>query len=208
MRYFLRILGLAIALVIAVPAFAQSTLSNASISGSFTGFSGGSGGWQPAVLASASYQVTQRVTGAYWEMSVPAVSRNYNLAVGTYTLPLSSLLPKSLVAKLNFDASAIPVGFSAGAGEVVQLGITHAAGIAGASFGIPVSESTTLNVLEIYGVFGGGHESGVFSNISSGSFAMATGLTVHLAPLGAQFRHRFVTKKKSAVRLGRCLECQ
>jgi len=190
-----------------LPAFAQTALSNASISGSFTGFSAGSGGWQPAVLASASYQVTQRVTGAYWEISVPSLSRNYNLGVGTYTLPLSSILGKTISSKLLFDASAIPVGFSAGAGEVVQLGITHAAGIAGASFGIPVSESTTLNVLEIYGVFGGGHESGVFSNISLSSFTMATGLTVHLAPLGAQFKHRFVAKNKAHVRLGKCEQC-
>jgi hypothetical protein len=186
--------------------FAQTALSNASISGNFTGFSGG-GGWQPAVLASASYQVTQRVTGAYWELSVPAFSRNYNLGVGTYTLPLSSLLGKTISSKLLFDASAIPVAFSGGLGEVVQLGITHAAGIAGVSFGLPVSESTTLNVLQVYGVFGGGHESGVFSNVSSSSFTMATGLTVHLAPLGAQFKHRFVSKNKAHVRLGRCEQC-
>lgn len=207
MKIALRFAVLALALVFTLPAYAQSALSNASISGNFTGFFGGSG-TQPAVLASASYQVTQRWTGAYWALAVPAVSRSYNMGVATYTLPLSSLLGKTISSKLLFDASAIPIGLSAGAGEVTQSGITHAAGIAGANFGIPVSESATLNVFEFYGVFGGGGTSGLFSNISSTTFTMATGLTVQLDHLGPSFKHRFTRKGKATVRLNRCMECQ
>src|SRR5271156_328478 len=200
MRYALRLL--IITLFCTLPAFAQSGLANASVSGSFTGFFGGAG-TQPAVLASANYQVTQRVQAGYWELSIPSNSRSYNLGVGTYTLPLSSIIGKTLAAKLLFDSSAIPVSFSAGAGEVATLGIRHAAGLAGVSFAIPVSESTTLNILQAYGVFGGGNTSGVFSNINSSTFTLATGLTVHLAPLGASFKHRFVSRKGQRVKLGR-----
>jgi hypothetical protein len=207
MKKFLIALAVVVFCVACPSALAQSALSNASISGNFTGFFGGAG-TQPAVLASASYQVTQRVTGGYWALAVPALSRSYNMGVGTYTLPLSSLIGKTLSSKLLFDASAIPIGFSAGAGEVSTLGVRHGAGIAGASFGIPVSESTTLNLFEFYGVFGGGQTSGLFGNISGSTFTMATGVTVQLDHLGPSFRHRFTNKKKAAVRLNRCTECQ
>jgi hypothetical protein len=204
----LRILAVLLAVCFCLGvANAQSTLSNASISGNFTSFFGGAG-TQPAVLASANYQITQRVSGGYWELAVPANSRSYNLGVGSYTLPLSSLLGKTLSSKLLFDASAIPVSFSAGLGDVSQSGITHAAGIIGGSFSVPVSQSATLNVFQAYGVFGGGNSSGAFSNISSSTFTMATGVTVHLDSLGANFKHRFTNKKKAPVRLGRCMECQ
>ena len=205
MRHALRLL--IIGLLFSLPVYAQSALSNASISGNFTGFFGGSG-TQPAVMASANYQITQRVFGGYWELAVPAISRSYNLGAAGYTAPLSSLLPKSVDAKLLFDASAIPVTFFGGVGEVVQSGIRHAAGIAGVNFGIPISSSATLNIFQFSGVFGGGNSSGVFSNISSNTFTMATGVTVHLDSLGAGYRHRFTNKKKAAARLGRCMECQ
>jgi hypothetical protein len=213
MKTAMRTLALVVAmiLVFCLPAFAQSTLSNFSVSGSAIGFTGAPAGAQTASLAGANYQLTSRVQLGYWNLSVPSLA-NYSFGEAGYGLPLSSLLGKTLSGKLNFDASAVGVIFQGGIGKVNQsspVNISRIAEIVGATVSFPITASLTFNMAQIYWVHGGinGTSGFIVTPAISNFPTVGMGISVSLDSAAADFKHKFVSKKKTAVRLNHCMEC-
>jgi hypothetical protein len=212
-----------ISLFFSLPAYGQapSSLSNFSVSGSAVGFSG-AGGTQAAALVGGWFQTTQRVSVGYLNLAVPAISANYNFGMGQYSLPLSSLLGKTISGKLLFDASAIGVSFQAGLGKVLQtttpIGATSSvntsrfAEIFGGQVNLPMTSSLSFNVIQVYWVHGGiaGTSGGIISPAVSNFPTIAMGLNLAVAPKalhGADFKHLLVKHGKATVRLGHCEQC-
>jgi hypothetical protein len=199
-------------LVIALPAFGQSALSNFSVQGSAIGFTGAPGGTQAAVLAGAEYQLTTRVQLGYWNLSVPSLA-NYNFGEAGYGLPLSSLLGKTLSSKLTFDASSVGVIFQGGIGKVNQtigtVSTDRVAEIVGATVSFPITASLTFNAVQAYWVHGGiNGTSGFVVTPAVSSFpTVGMGINVSLDSAAADFKHKFVSHKESKRQMGRCLEC-
>src|SRR5271163_79154 len=84
--------------------------------GSAIGFNSGSG-TQAGSIAYTGLQLTSTVAVSYEHMSIPSINANGNLAVASYTRPLSALLGKTLAGKFLFSTDDINVTFSGGAGR-------------------------------------------------------------------------------------------
>jgi hypothetical protein len=220
----MKVLRLAVVILCAVTplrAQAPSPLSNFSVAGSAVGFSGANG-TQAAALIGGWFQTTQRFSVGYLNLAVPSISANYNFGMGQYSLPLSSLLGKTLSGKLLFDASAIGVSFQAGLGKVLQtttpIGATASvntsrfAEIFGGQVTFPVTSSLSFNVVQVYWVHGGiaGTSGGIITPAVSNFPTIAMGLNLAVAPKalpGWDFKHLLVKHGKATVRLGHCEQC-
>jgi hypothetical protein len=193
------------------PAYAQSTLSNFSVTGSAIGFAGAPAGAQTASLAGVNYQVTSRFSAGYWNLNVPALA-TYNFGVAGYALPLSSILGKSISSKLTFDASAVEVGFDTGIGKVTQgtpVANSRVSEIVGGSITFPITANLSFNAVQLYWVHGGiAGTSGVVVTPSVSNFqSIGMGITISMDQKAADFKHRLVNKKKATVKLNHCAEC-
>ena len=164
-------------LFLAAPAlFAQT--DHFTLSGSAVGFMA-AGSSAPASIAGASFHLTQRVSIGYEQLTVPTVA-SFDMGLVRYTLPLSSLVGKSLTSRFVFDASKISVSFKAGAGKVLQsaLNVSRIAETGGVSVIYPLANHIDLSVISISYYHGGvSGTNGLV--ITPSTSAIATGLAVH-----------------------------
>jgi hypothetical protein len=105
----------------AVPALGQTNVAppptfHFVAGGSAINFNSGNGA-QVGSVAYTGLQLTADVAVTYEHFTIPSQSASGNLAVASYTRPLSALLGKTVASKLLFDTTNINVTFSGGAGR-------------------------------------------------------------------------------------------
>lgn len=167
---------LALILSSAVPAVAQTgTIQHITLSGSATGFMGG-GGTQPASIAGATFSLTQRISLGYEQITIPSVA-SFDMGIGQYTLPFSSLMGKKISSHFVFDASKVNVTFMAGAGKLLQSAqnVSRIAETAGVYVSYPISGNLSVRIVGAQYIHGG-VQNGLLTTPSTA--AISTGLSL------------------------------
>lgn len=95
------------------------TTSHFSVSASALGFSGG-GTSSAATIVGGTLALTQRVSLGYEQVIVPNLSANYYLGTVNYTMPLASLVGKTINSHLLLDSTKLSTTFFGGAGVLRQ----------------------------------------------------------------------------------------
>lgn len=180
-----RIVLLIAALLIAPVALAQTpvtadTSTNFSLSGSAVGFSGLSGGSQPASIAGAWFNITQRVSLGYEMITIPTLA-TFHFGMAQYQLPLSSLVGKKLTGHFLFDASKVAVGFQGGIGKLTEtnLNVSHIAETAGLCVSYPLNSTLSMQLICAQAVLGG--VKGFNGLVTNANTALSMGLSLNLA---------------------------
>lgn len=142
---------------LAVPSYAQSNVAapptfHFVAGGSAIGFNAGNGS-QAGSVAYTGLQITTDVAVTYEHFSIPSLNATGNMAVASYTRPLSALLGKTLAGKLLFSSDDINVTFSGGAGRWSTTK-SDIAGTVGASLSYPIpGTSAAVQILGYQYVF-------------------------------------------------------
>jgi hypothetical protein len=157
-------------------------LQHFTLSGNAVGFLGAAGGApQSASLAGASFNLTQRFSLGYELITVPSVA-SYNFGTVGYTLPLSSLVGKTINSHFTFDATKVNVEFMGGLGKVSQsaLNLSRIAETVGAYISYPLSNNVSIQIIGAQWLHGGiTGTSGFVTSTNSSTAALSSGLLIN-----------------------------
>jgi hypothetical protein len=162
------------------PADEATPTTHFSVSASALGFSGG-GSSSAATIAGGSVALTKRIAVGYQQVIVPSLSANYYLGTVSYTMPLPSLLGKTLNSKLVFDSSKWSTTFFGGAG-VLRQDLTgdmeqHIASTVGAGLNYTADGHITIQVISGQWIHAGvAGEAGNFFLVTPNTAAISSGL--------------------------------
>jgi hypothetical protein len=174
----------ALALFLALPLVGLAQTQHFSLSGSAISFMGPAGS-APASIADGSFNVTQRVSFGYQQITIPQLA-TAKLGTLSYSAPLSSFVGKKMTAKFVFDASKISVNLLAGAGKLNQttLNVNRIAETVGACLSYPLGANVSAKVVCGQWLHGG-IVNGILSTgvpgtpTSSSNAVISSGISVH-----------------------------
>lgn len=175
-----------LALILCSPGSAQTNAvpppTHFSLSGSIVSYMG-PGGAAPASIADGYFNLTQRLSLGYMQLTIPTVA-TAKFGMIKYDCPLSACLGKKLTAKFVFDTSKITLSFLGGAGKLNQsaLNVDRVAETAGACISYPVGGGVSLQLacgLWVHGgIVNGLLSTGVPGQPNSSTAAVASGVKV------------------------------
>jgi hypothetical protein len=174
-------------LLFAIPLFAQTNAVpppvHFSLSGSIVSYMG-PGGAAPSSVVDGYFNLTQRVSVGYMQLTVPSIA-TAKFGMVKYDCPLSSCLGKKLTGKLVFDASKITLSFLAGAGKLNQsvLNVDRVAETGGLCVSYPVGGGVSLQLacgLWVHGgIVNGLLSTGIPGTSASSTAAVSSGVSIH-----------------------------
>jgi len=145
----------------------------------------GPGGSSPASIADGYFNITNRLSVGYQQITIPSLA-TARLGIVAYSTPLSSLAGKKLTAKFVFDASKITLTFLGGVGKLNQdnLSVSHIAETAGVCVNYPVGANVSIKLVCGQWLHGG-IVNGLISNTSipgvtsPSNTVVSSGVAVH-----------------------------